>query len=452
MKNKLRWLAVCCCLLMMQKTLLAQDPIAVCEANQRKAIQILSQETLSASDKAKVYNLVKPCADQGNIDAICNMGILYKDGIGVKQNFNKAFEYFETSALADHDKALYALGYFYMKGLGSIDQDYEKAVSFYEESIDPMATHWLGYLKYFGYGTPKEKEEALDYLFGNLIINSGELLEHFVAEMEPSTSGVTSQFTEAPKYLTDFIDYNTLSSGVSNRKIVPVPAVGKYKGHIIEYDWSGTNVWRYIPIDIIIDADQSVSNSSTVAVNVMRTDGDKDEIIFHGIWKNGVLLLRASLFELPRLYGDHPDDTTLKYSLNDIVFRPTPHNGVNYISGVFRGGIRDFKEPMNPMVMVIEPEVVDTVDPNPDVDESSIVISPNPFDDLLTINYELKEDAEIGISISSLDYSFYNILFTGSRTKGEQRFVSRVSWIPPGMYLLWFSVNGKLINKTVVKQ
>jgi len=112
-----------------------------CQSNQRRATAMLSEETVSEQDKITIYNLVKPCADQGDIDAICLMGILYKDGIGVEQDFDKALEYFEESAILNHDKALYALGYFYMKGLGSIEQDYEAAVSFFEESIDPMATN-----------------------------------------------------------------------------------------------------------------------------------------------------------------------------------------------------------------------------------------------------------------------------------------------------------------------
>ena len=62
------------------------------------------------------------------------LGDMYYFGQGIKQNYTKAFEYFEKAANQGYREAQYSLGYMYENGEG-IEQDYESAFNWYKESV-----------------------------------------------------------------------------------------------------------------------------------------------------------------------------------------------------------------------------------------------------------------------------------------------------------------------------
>ena len=59
------------------------------------------------------------------------MGILYAEGQGVKEDFEKAREYFQLSAKQNNSDALCFLGKVYEEGLG-VPKDHLKAKYYYE--------------------------------------------------------------------------------------------------------------------------------------------------------------------------------------------------------------------------------------------------------------------------------------------------------------------------------
>ena len=110
-------------------------------------------------EKSKeVFNKVLSYAIEGNSKAACIMGILYKDGIGCPIDYNKARVWFSFAYTAGSDKAAYSLGYLYLKGLGDVEQDYSKAIEWFEKSNYGMAIHWLSKCYYFGLGVEENKE------------------------------------------------------------------------------------------------------------------------------------------------------------------------------------------------------------------------------------------------------------------------------------------------------
>lgn len=46
----------------------------------------------------KAVSVWGPLAEQGDAEAQCNLGVLYKNGQGVNKDFNKAFEWYKLSA------------------------------------------------------------------------------------------------------------------------------------------------------------------------------------------------------------------------------------------------------------------------------------------------------------------------------------------------------------------
>lgn len=56
---------------------------------------------------------------QGAACGQCNLGIIYKDGIGVIKDYNKAFEWFEKAANQNDGEAQHYLGLLYLLGYGT---------------------------------------------------------------------------------------------------------------------------------------------------------------------------------------------------------------------------------------------------------------------------------------------------------------------------------------------
>ena len=66
--------------------------------------------------ETKTYYQV--AAKLGNVDSICNLAVLYRDGKGVEQDFSKAFNLFKMAAENGNVMAMYNLGILYRDGRG----------------------------------------------------------------------------------------------------------------------------------------------------------------------------------------------------------------------------------------------------------------------------------------------------------------------------------------------
>jgi TPR repeat protein len=69
-------------------------------------------------------------AEQGHLRAQYNLGVMYKNGHGVEQSYEKAAEYYTMAVEQGHAGAQYNLGCMYNDGRG-VEQSHEKAVEFY---------------------------------------------------------------------------------------------------------------------------------------------------------------------------------------------------------------------------------------------------------------------------------------------------------------------------------
>ncbi|MBQ9574596.1 MAG: toll/interleukin-1 receptor domain-containing protein, partial [Synergistaceae bacterium] len=87
----------------------------------------------SKHDYAKAFEYYQKAAAQGLANAQCNLGYMYRQGIGIEQNYVKAMEWYEKAASQGMADAQYNLGYLYENGLG-VKQDYTKAREWFEKS------------------------------------------------------------------------------------------------------------------------------------------------------------------------------------------------------------------------------------------------------------------------------------------------------------------------------
>ena len=428
--------------LLTQGILYAQDPRAVCAANQREAQRLLplTGQVLDKDSQEHIYNLVKPCADAGDATAICNLAILYKDGIQVDQDLDRSFELFTQSAEAGHDKAKYALGYFYMKGLGSVGQDYEKAVEYFRDSFDPMARHWLGYCMYFGYGIEQNKAEAIRILEFNTIGNSDALFDQLFDEIEPTTSDPITQFTEVPENISDYFNY------INTRNQLNVPNApgsdkvldfGTYEGHLVEYDWSGKHALRYFPFVLeLVDYQRHKVAGFTIGGKKYSTTISL---------RRGSIVFDDMYFTLPRIYTDDPRSHELSYTLRGEMkfidnLSPFASSSMKQMATP-QFKISEFGEPGNPMMMLFGKfdEGGEHNPPSPRI--SDIKIAPNPITgSTFTVNYKWDSGNLLYITAHPVSGNSRTIfLFTGRPKNGNNTLtLDAIKLKPNQVYILGF--------------
>ena len=126
------------------------------------------EEGADAFNRGKFTNalkVLKPLAEQGDATAQKNLGLMYKNGIGVPKDYKLAVKWFRKSAEQGFARAQFNMGSMYGDGYG-VPQDYELAVEWYRKSVEQgnaNAQTNLGLMYETGQGVPKDYELALKW-------------------------------------------------------------------------------------------------------------------------------------------------------------------------------------------------------------------------------------------------------------------------------------------------
>jgi len=81
---------------------------------------------LDKGDYATALKEWRPLAEQGDAEAQCNLGYMYKGGKGVPQDDAEAARWYRLAAVQGLDRAQFNLGIMYATGRG-VQQDYVQA-------------------------------------------------------------------------------------------------------------------------------------------------------------------------------------------------------------------------------------------------------------------------------------------------------------------------------------
>lgn len=113
-------------------------------------------------DHAAAFSVFRQLAAAGNALGQYNLGVYYRDGLGVAQDYDAARSWFEAAAAQDNSDALNNLGVLYDHGLG-IAQDSNRARQYFEQAAakgNPYAMYNLGVLYENGRGIERDSEQA----------------------------------------------------------------------------------------------------------------------------------------------------------------------------------------------------------------------------------------------------------------------------------------------------
>lgn len=94
-----------------------------------------------------------------------NLAVIYAEGRGVPQDYEKAAFWFRKAAEQGDAYAQYSLAYLHRQGLG-VEKDYAEAAKWYYRAAlqgDAQSQYHLGTLYYLGRGVPKSHQTAVDW-------------------------------------------------------------------------------------------------------------------------------------------------------------------------------------------------------------------------------------------------------------------------------------------------
>ena len=126
----------------------------------------LGNEYLGDRNFALALKWFQEAAKQGNSKAQGSLGYMYGNGLGVPQDYQKAFDLLVQSATQAYAVAQNNLGYMYQEGRG-VEQDYKKALYWYQKAADQG--YWRGQtnlaVMYFnGLGVEQDYRKAIFWL------------------------------------------------------------------------------------------------------------------------------------------------------------------------------------------------------------------------------------------------------------------------------------------------
>jgi TPR repeat protein len=104
-----------------------------------------------AQDYGEALQWFQKAVDAGSASAMRHLGLLYYEGEGVARDYDKAYQWYEKAADAGDRYAMYNVGFLYANGNG-VAQDYVKARARFQKAVaagDPKGMTGLGWLSVF---------------------------------------------------------------------------------------------------------------------------------------------------------------------------------------------------------------------------------------------------------------------------------------------------------------
>ncbi len=390
----------------------------------------------------KAFKLFKKAAKQGNRMAMGELGVLFKYGRGCNLNFNKARKWFKKGAELGDRKSIYSLGYLYLKGFGNIDQDYSKAVKWFQKTDHPMAKYWLGVCYYYGYGVEKNIQKA-HKLFGS----------EYKDDTTHSLSVNSSTKNSIPKGLKT---NTTLEETDNSKTITSEELVGEWSGMLLKFDWSGNHIEEKYPLSIKFKRDpaEKILTYEFLAAK-QKVKGSVSE--------DRSLLFQGSEITLPYVSFDKRIPSELIYQFLSGSLKKKHFKETDYLIGNLESYIGMWNESGAPMRFVLRKKETfvnskeelsdEALQALAEQSQNFIKLYPNPFESDLIISYKLDAPSFVEVKISDLHGNQNSFLERGKEQKvGKHSYFFNGSGLKKGIYVVTVIVNKQRKTRIIVKK
>jgi len=166
------------------------------EVDQEKQLQVLAQRGDVRALKGLAYmrlnpdedryapeqavDLLQNAVEEGDPEAMFELGRLYEKGIGVEQDVAKALELFHRSAAENFADAINDLGFLHFQGGLGVPQDQKKAIEYFSKAAElrhPEAMFNYAALIDDGVVEGRDQKDAAEYLYRALRTGNEQVLD-----------------------------------------------------------------------------------------------------------------------------------------------------------------------------------------------------------------------------------------------------------------------------------
>ncbi|MDO6676486.1 T9SS type A sorting domain-containing protein [Tenacibaculum sp. 1_MG-2023] len=405
--------------------------------------RILLEEATEES-YTKAIKLIKAAAKQDNAIAATDLGILYKYGRGCKLNYNKARKWFEKGFELGNTKAAYLLGYLYLKGFGNIQQDYTKAVSWFEKSDYPMAKYWLGVCYYHGYGVEKNVAKAN----GLLKTNFDTVKEANISETSKNSEVINVE--EIKQVINK--EETAASAEVTKQQLH-----GVWEGDLLFFDWSETHIENKVPFKVTAKYD-----TESDVLHITTTIADKKQNVDFTKLDNSLYFNNFTV-ELPHSSFSQNIPSVLKHQLLSSDISIKQFNSETYLTGNLETYVSAWKESGVPIRFVLkkkkklensEEELSEEALAALSKQEDSFIkLYPNPFEKDVIVSYSLEQPTNTKVTITNMNGLREKVIkpFTSQETGSYQYYVEGTD-LPKGMYVVTILVGQERKTRIIIKK
>lgn len=414
---------------------------------------LTNEESLKAIFKfykktANAYKYLNEAANQGHIKSLTLLGHLYRKGYGCNRNYKKALNLYHLSHSMGDEEATFLIGYIHYKGLGHISQNYKKAIKWFKKKPYVMSNHFLGICNYYGFGMSQNQEKAFEIFKSNeQLPNSQILLNNLVNNYK----------NENELFIESEIIDALHSSNKKNLKKYKTSLNGKWKGKLIELDYSGKQIIRTTPVNLTVD------NSPNAKISNFTLSLNDTKVSSNFVANNNKISFENFDISLPVLFKDYEKVNYHNFRFSKAHYSNYIVNNANYMVLQLIGQNNFFDEKIAPKLLVLHPanqsdelensKMDVTISSNNINTDDILDLFPNPFTTQLKIAYELEEKTTITLEIYSLDGVYHNTLIEGElQDIGLKSVVIDTRYLVTGAYVVRITTDHQTYNEIIIKE
>lgn len=432
-----------------------QECINAGSARAMNALGIIYKEGIGIkADRKKAIELLTQAGNKNYVQGWYNLGLIYKDAlIDEERNFSKAFNYFCKAANEGDADSDYMKAYMLYKGLGCT-QNYEQAAVLFEKGAilnRANSMYFLGLCLRNGYGVTADTEKAKYWLAKAVEKKHRQATQELYTKSAENSNDEAKALAQQLKAVsvTSIASLNTyqkLEQNISANSIE-----GIYEGHIIRYDWSG----------------QHAINSSKLLLDIKYEAG---KILGKWIESDSTIVpLEATLTSKNMLFKNMQYSKTDHYSM----FNAMPYNFENaklqwnqkegevYLSGNIQMFSVQRNEPEKPLFIWLKristkssnsnKIAITNEDGSPLILKNDLVAYPNPFDNIITVEFQLKESCNVQTELFTMEGKSIYKNPAGLLKLGNYKLQVQPQQLVAGTYILVLKYGNKSRTTKVVK-
>lgn len=177
-------------------------------------------KTLMTTDPGRVVSACRRLADQGVAGAQYNLGVMYKKGQGVPQDYAEAAKWFRKAAEQGRADAQSNLGMMYENGLGGLPRDFSEALNWFHKAADQgdaIAQGNLADMYENGRGVPQDFTEAASW-YRKAADQAYALAQYNLGLLYTDGRGVPQDYVQAHMWFSlSALDSETKASALNHR-------------------------------------------------------------------------------------------------------------------------------------------------------------------------------------------------------------------------------------------